>query len=933
MLRARSPFLLAAAFALLAIAPQAASAGTDESTAFQVTPGHTGFASGGSLERPPLQTRWSRTVGTYTSYPLIAAGRVFLIAYDPEHAGGTLLALDPADGSTIWSRSVPNYGEIAYDSGHVFVAEESGTVVGVSAATGATQWTHTLPEPFSLKNPVAAGGVVYVDSSWSGGSVYALDADDGSLRWRANGSYGGSPAVDGTFVYDSDDYEGATAAFSRVDGRRAWSGTAECFVGSGQAVADGARVIAPFNYGCGAVVDAVNGHQLDTFSSSTAPATAGDVAVSLNGTVLQARSLSTGVLLWEFAGDSHIFSPPTIVNETVYAGSSSGTLFAVDLRTGLQLWSGLIGGASTPGRNGMAAGGGLLVAPAGGTVVALESVSAPRPGLDLAITSGPDGPTNASTATFAFGSTAATPKMCRLDHAAWSACSGTATYLGLSEGPHMFEVQTRSAVDGSTIALAARGWSIDSHPPAASITTGPAGVTSSTWASFTLGTNDAAALVQCRLDGAAWDTCSSTSPSYYIPADGPHRLDVRAIDGIGNTQSPPASWTWRIDTKAPLASIDSGPQGATTDTSATFTFSADEPSTFRCQVDQAPYAPCNSPYQMSGISTGTHAFRVLATDQAGNEQSNPTSRTWNIGVDAVPPDTTIYSAPPSVNAGPTARFYFTASENAVFECRLDGASWQSCWSPRDVITSGDGSHTFEVRAIDEGGNVDPTPASWTWVVDTTPPDTTIVGGSIAGSTAMFTFLANESASFVCQLDTGPWMVCASGVTYPGLTAGQHTFAARASDVAGNVEPEAATRVFSVAVGSQPQDGSPGSSAAPAVLPQTSGPTLARLLADTTVAKLKQTSRSKLRRGPMIRVYATEPGAVSVKTTMRKGASRIVFARVRVVFTGAGARSVRLKTTGAGRRALKRRGKLKVAVKVTVAPAGSKAASASASARI
>ena len=38
---------------------------------------------------------------------------------------------------------------------------------------------------------------------------------------------------------------------------------------------------------------------------------------------------------------------------------------------------------------------------------------------------------------------------------------------------------------------------------------------------------------------------------------------------------------------------------------------------------------------------------------------------------------------------------------------------------------GAGSHTFDIRATDAAGNTDPTPASYTWTIDLTAPNTTI----------------------------------------------------------------------------------------------------------------------------------------------------------------------------------------------------------------
>jgi hypothetical protein len=52
---------------------------------------------------------------------------------------------------------------------------------------------------------------------------------------------------------------------------------------------------------------------------------------------------------------------------------------------------------------------------------------------------------------------------------------------------------------------------------------------------------------------------------------------------------------------------------------------------------------------------------------------------------------------------------------AGFECKLDGGSFQPCTSPKSVKVK-KGTHTFQVRAIDDAGNVDPTPATGSWKV-------------------------------------------------------------------------------------------------------------------------------------------------------------------------------------------------------------------------
>src|SRR5207253_2365957 len=95
-----------------------------------------------------------------------------------------------------------------------------------------------------------------------------------------------------------------------------------------------------------------------------------------------------------------------------------------------------------------------------------------------------------------------------------------------------------------------------------------------------------------------------------------------------------------------------------------------------------------------------------------------------------------------------------------------------CTSPASYSLS-DGSHTFTVAATDAAGNSDATPASFTWSVDTAPPDTVIdsmPANPTNQTTATFAFHATEAGSTTeCQLDGGGYAACTSPATYNGLS--------------------------------------------------------------------------------------------------------------------------------------------------------------------
>ena len=69
----------------------------------------------------------------------------------------------------------------------------------------------------------------------------------------------------------------------------------------------------------------------------------------------------------------------------------------------------------------------------------------------------------------------------------------------------------------------------------------------------------------------------------------------------------------------------------------------------------------------------------------------------------------------------SAGFCFDADEpGSRFECSLDGAKFAPCSSPQWFRRLKRGPHELMVRAIDQGGNSDPTPARRTWKVTRKP---------------------------------------------------------------------------------------------------------------------------------------------------------------------------------------------------------------------
>lgn len=251
-----------------------------------------------------------------------------------------------------------------------------------------------------------------------------------------------------------------------------------------------------------------------------------------------------------------------------------------------------------------------------------------------------------------------------------------------------------------------------------------------------------------------------------------------------------------VSSGGPETMIAAGPPGLTRSRDAGIAFTASQDgSSFRCSLDGVVATPCVSPVLVSGLGDGAHRLTISATSPAGVADDTPATTAWT--VDTRPPDTNLTQTPPRLSRSREATIAFTSTEaGAGFACSLDGGPLDSCTSPSRLTGLADGRHSFRIRATDQAGNADPSPASRSWTVDATPPVATITSapyGTARSSSAAIRFAsADRGATFICSMDGRHARACRSPMRYRNLFLGQHVFAVRARDRAGNLS-SAATR--------------------------------------------------------------------------------------------------------------------------------------------
>jgi hypothetical protein len=364
---------------------------------------------------------------------------------------------------------------------------------------------------------------------------------------------------------------------------------------------------------------------------------------------------------------------------------------------------------------------------------------------------------------------------------------------------------------------------------APTITASPANPTSSQTASFTYTHSQAITKFQCAMDGGSYVDCGTTRPSsktYTGLAAGAHTFRVRAVSG--SKTSSDATYSWNIDRAAPSGTITATASSATNASSVSWAAAFNENVT---GVDAGDFAlvpgggivgasitsvtPVNSASYVvtaaTGTGDGTLRLNLVDNDSirdaALNPLGGPGAGNGNFSGPAVTIDRTPPANPPTITAGPSgsvsstsAQFGFGSSDAGVsgFRCQLDSGAVATCTSPKSYTGLAQGNHQFKVMAVDAAGNAGP-PATRTWTVDTTAPPKPTFSQTPPdpSSSAIATFaFASQPATDVdryqCSKENGSWFTCASPYTFTvdATNNGQHQFAVRAVDAAGNVSSAA-----------------------------------------------------------------------------------------------------------------------------------------------
>ena len=366
------------------------------------------------------------------------------------------------------------------------------------------------------------------------------------------------------------------------------------------------------------------------------------------------------------------------------------------------------------------------------------------------ITSAPASNVDVGTARLAFDSDDSQARFeCRLDTGEFDTCNSPVELAGLGEGVHTFNVRAVDAAGNTDSEPAEAAWTVAF--PVVPVDPDPGQPTGGSIARLTGGSLGLAALGtvplpadQITIAGEIGSNGAWTAPqnsirfkpvSQDVDAPGIGALKAKIIlsaTGPGTGQLTPgggaASFTVPVQAKLEV-SLGGAPLLGPTSQCFLRPIEFDLGGSWSASAKTVTVGSASVAFPR--VSAGCGGLGDTVNNLLELPRSDiAISLSFALG-ENIAPQTTITAKPNAPS--PTASFAFSSDQSsASFECKLDAGEWEACTSPKAYSTAAAGAHAFAVRAVNEYGAPDLSPATAPWTRAGTASFGTISGSVGAG---------------------------------------------------------------------------------------------------------------------------------------------------------------------------------------------------------
>jgi hypothetical protein len=340
--------------------------------------------------------------------------------------------------------------------------------------------------------------------------------------------------------------------------------------------------------------------------------------------------------------------------------------------------------------------------------------------------------------------------------------------------------------------------------------------------------------------------------------EGFHNLSIRAVDGSGYLEDEARVYSWKVE-DPPVSNIIKYPISPSTESTATFKIVANKPlshalyslngSSWKVfNIDPNDSTKTSASITISNLKNGDYTIQIKAVDLFGAVERESTEKSWSVeGIEVVYPnvgygssktilpdgvteafrfhpspgvyfpesllelpsvrsiiypDTFIVTFPEKFSNQTSGVFTFSSTRiGATYQISLDGSEWKdvgNLYKFNDLVL---GSHLLKVRSIDRAGNIDPSPAEYSWSIDTKKPVSTFVETppniSISQEASIRIEVDKPVQYELYSLDNSIWLKSYPLESDPdnrtilvelyNLNSGPHNFRVKACDIYGNIE--------------------------------------------------------------------------------------------------------------------------------------------------